>query len=276
VRDGVVWSIDYDEGDGLPIERDFYSPGENMAIALNTDAEKQGFEYAVYAQNFEQGNDQVRLLDYDKEFNGRVKVLQDFQANICGVRRSTISSPDAFVEGSRFYLTRLDDTAVIISLNDGACDETTNQYYRIEFVLNQFNLIDIVDQRFVSSAEAFGAHFFDPSFEQILEDVENNEEEDEDNVPELIPPGEGLWIGYDHEGKILRLRTDEGLVLAQTAFASDRMPTFTVISDKLLVIQADLNVYVIKQSELIQVANRGTGDEGMLSAQTLFFKARAV
>jgi hypothetical protein len=273
IRRGVIRSIDYAEGDGLPTVRDFYSPGENMAIALNTDAEKQGFEYAIYAENNNQSN-QIRLLDYDKEFNGDIEVLQNFQATICGIRRSVISNPDAFDEDGDFYLSRLDESAVIVSLNDSVCDETTNQHYRIKFVRNRFDVLKTTERRFVSSSEAFGAHFFDPNFEQIPEEDANAEddEDEEENTQEIIPPGEGLWIGYDNKGQTLRLRTDEGLVLAQTSLASEIMPTFTVVGDVLVIIQADSNVYVLKQSELIQVADSDLISESGISSEDLFAK----
>jgi hypothetical protein len=265
LRDGVVWSIDYDEGDGLPKERDFYSPGENMAIALNTDAEKQGFEYAVYAQNNDQSN-QVRLLDYDKEFNGRIQVLQNFQATICGVRRSIISNPDAFDEDSDFYLSRLDESAVIVSLNDSVCDENTNEHYRIKFSRDKSenNKIVVDERRFVNSAEAYGTHFFDPLFQQ----TPDNKDEDE----QIIPPGEGLWIGFYITGNTLRLRTDEGFLLAEASFPTASIPHFTVVGNELIVIQAGLEIYVIKQSELTRVAASDDSSESGLSAQALFAK----
>jgi len=272
IRRGVVRSIDYAEGDGLPKVRDFYSPGENMAIALNTDAEKQGFEYAIYAENNGQSN-QIRLLDYDKEFNGDIEVLQNFQATICGVHSVVVSNPEAFDKDSDFALTALDDNAVIVSVNDDSCDNETNQQYRIRFKRNNFDEFEITERRSVSSAELYGAHFFDPGFVQPVEDDSDNEDESEDNgVQEPIPPGEGLWIGYDTVGNTLRLRTDEGVILSETAFSSIQTPTFTVIGDSTIVIQADSDIYVIQQEDLKLVASGATNSPDGLSPENNFAK----
>ena len=174
IRRGVIRSIDFDEGDGRPTDRDYYSPGENMAIALNTDAEKQGFEYAVYAQNNEQNNE-VKLLDYDKDIDDKVQSLQKFQATICGVHKRVISNPEAFDDDSDFALTALDDNAVIVSVNNDTCDKETNQQYRIRFKRNNSDVFEVTERRLVSSAELYGAHFFDPQFVQpINEDTNNN------------------------------------------------------------------------------------------------------
>jgi len=272
IRRGVVRSIDYDEGDGLPKVRDFYSPGENMAIALNTDAEKQGFEYAVYALNNEQSSE-VKLLDYDKDIDDKEQSLQKFQATICGVHSLVVSNPEAFDEDSDFALTALDDNAVIVSVNDDTCDNETNQQYRIRFKRNNFDEFEITERRSVSSAELYGAHFFDPGFVQPVEDNSDNEDESEDNgVQEPIPPGEGLWIGYDNVGSSLRLRTDEGVILAETAFSSIQTPTFTVIGDKTIVIQADSDIYIIRQEDLRLVASGATNSPDGLSPESNFAK----
>ena len=272
IVEGTVWSIDYDKGDGLPKPRDTYSPGENMAIALNTDAEKQGLEYAVYAQNFEQGN-KVMLLDYDKAIENRTETLQEFQATICGVHKRIISNPEAFDKDSDFALTALDDNAVIVSVNDDTCDNETNQQYRIRFKRNNFDEFEITERRSVSSSELYGVHFFDPTFVQPTEDDTNNEDEDENNnLTESIPPGEGLWIGYDNVGNSLRLRTDEGVILAETAFSSIHTPTFTVIGDRTIVIQADSDIYIIRQEDLRLVASGATNSPDGLAPENNFAK----
>tara|TARA_R110001592_G_scaffold59905_3_gene182024 strand:- start:37835 stop:39583 length:1749 start_codon:yes stop_codon:yes gene_type:complete len=83
----------FNEDTRISTKRAEFDPGENQFIELNTNEDKQGYEYAVYV--FENS---IYLLNYDKETNAEITELAKISSSriICGLIPHKTSSKASF------------------------------------------------------------------------------------------------------------------------------------------------------------------------------------
>lgn len=107
--DQTIYS--FNEDTGISTKRGEFDPGNNNFVELNTDEEKQGYEYAIYV--FENG---IHLLNYDKALNGKVITLANINTSqtICAITPHKTSSKASFSDKIQSNRSTLDLPKVTI------------------------------------------------------------------------------------------------------------------------------------------------------------------
>ncbi len=118
----------YKIADFTPAESGF----EN-AIFLNTDAQKQGFEYIAYVIESPENKHTIKLFDLDKENKGKHYSLATINANLCGISSKVIPSEHAFTFKRASNISTKDKPEVILQLSESnTCDEP-HYFEKIDF-----------------------------------------------------------------------------------------------------------------------------------------------
>jgi len=250
VKRGFINAFDFETNTATVV--DTFTAGDSMAIALDTDEEKEGFEYAAYVKN-----GAVHLLDFDKEFGKQTEELREFTSTICGLHTSVIASQTAFDRQSDYYLTERDAPTVLVQVNNSACDRETDQYYKLSF--NPDNFGRITESGFASSSEVIGTHFLAPNY------INPANEDGE------IERGTTLRLGFDSVGQTIRLSNEDGAILAEASLENTSItPKFTKVGSSYIVVQNDLDIYTIPQSDLIDIAATLSDTDAIAPNENLF------
>jgi hypothetical protein len=228
---GKIYS--YNPANGVSTELASFNDGDGMAIALDTDESKPGFEYAAYVED-----KTVKLLDYSKTASQRIYELQTFTQDICGLEIAERPAPSVFDSTSEYYLSTLHDTAInVVIKNGGICDRKTDRYFNLDFDTRLGAVL--TNSREVKNSEVFGAYLIDRSFEEVSSDT-----------GETIT-GRSVWLSHDRDTQTLRLRQYKGAILAEIPFQYAINPPFIEsISDSLLLIQRDSELFKVTLSQL--------------------------
>lgn len=168
----------FNEDTGSSTKRGEFNVGENQFIELNTDEEKQGYEYAVYV--FENS---VYLLNYDKDSNAkRIELAELYSSQeVCGLIPHKTASEKSFADKGKSNRSTLDLPIITIEYKqeNQVCDPELNTRDTLNFSTaikeNEDNLLDIFKTT-GKSEDILGGHIIDYSsdnnsrLDQIFED----------------------------------------------------------------------------------------------------------
>ncbi len=231
---GKIYS--YNPSNGISTELASFNDGEGMAVALDTDESKPGFEYAVYVDD-----KTVKLLDYSKSAAQRTYTLQTFSQDICGLHIAERPAPSVLESTSDYYLSTIHDTAINVSLKNGVqCSRDTDRYFLLDFEPSKNNTIS--NARDVRTSEVFGAFLISPTYEAISPETGETKK------------GRSIWVGHDRDSQTLKVRDYQGTPLAEINFPFASTPPFIFgINDSLLVIQRDQEIYKLTTTVIEQL-----------------------
>ena len=122
----------FNEETRISTKRAEFDDGENQFVELDTDEDKQGYDYAIYA--FEMG---LYLLDYDKANRGKITKLTQYAENkkICNMIPFKTASRDGFKDGRHSNRSTQDLPIITIELTETAdnCELSKIQRDKLDF-----------------------------------------------------------------------------------------------------------------------------------------------
>lgn len=124
-------------------ERARFYQGENLHLEMDTNRDKQGFEYLAFVADDRENpsTSAIYLLDYDKDSLGRVTKLQEFPSQICGIYPIYTRSNEVIDERTPLESIQVNDTLLEVhtaSVNTPSCDDQTNLVWLVDFDPSNF------------------------------------------------------------------------------------------------------------------------------------------
>lgn len=117
-----------------------HKTGEQFAIELDTDRNKQGYEYLAYVADDQQDSarDAVYLMDYDRDSQGRIRKVFSLPQAICGVNARARNNEQVTDERNRRASTLVHKNSIIIKVAtptnlDCSGPETLNYELKFDF-----------------------------------------------------------------------------------------------------------------------------------------------
>lgn len=175
--DQTIYS--FNEATGISTKRGEFDVGENQFIEMNTDENKQGYEYAVYV--FE---NKIYLLNYDKESNARTLELDELFSSqtICGIFPHKTPSQAGFSDGGKSNRSTLDQAIITIEYKKVGqnCGSELNTRDILNFtsVIENFLNTGDIERSVGTSDKVLGGHVIDYASNNspINLDIEEEEE----------------------------------------------------------------------------------------------------
>ena len=146
--DDVIGIYSFNPDNGLSTLRDTHleeeNPGEVKALTLDTDRDKQGYEYFAYVKDDEFQKNAVYLLNYDKDTNGKITKLWAFEGKVCSLS-PRLATTESIISDKDLNATRLINQQTIdISTSDlNTCDPETDNRFELSF---DFEAVFIAEQ----------------------------------------------------------------------------------------------------------------------------------
>ncbi len=245
--DQIIYS--YNEDTRLSTKRGEFDAGDQQFVELNTDEQKQGFEYAVYAYN-----NGIYLLDYDKDNNAKVHKLTQYASSkvICRIVPAKKTSRAAYVDGKASNRSTLDDTYVTIEIQ--ATGESCDPAYNLRDKLDFYPLIDD-DTNTRDTLKTAGAS------EMVLGGVVTNYSSGGSslvfNDDENKQRGSTGFIGYDLTGNkiVFNYRVDENKDKWSTGLVSvpGLVPFSKQVSSTQVLVQNAEDLYVLNADNMFTI-----------------------
>jgi len=206
--DDVIGIYSFNPDNGLSTLRDTHfeeeNPGEVKALTLDTDRDKQGYEYLIYAKDDEFQKNAIYLLDYDKGTIFRqISKLWAFEGKICSLS-PRFATTESIISDKDLNATKLINQQTIdISISNlNTCDPETDSRFELSF---DFEAVLITEQitlkqtNFTSRATIIDFNHIDRSNIQS------------DGSGEIIKGRHGE-LGDDRNGNISLLASDGSTV----------------------------------------------------------------
>ena len=147
--DDVIGIYSFNPDNGLSTLRDTHfeeeNPGEVKALTLDTDRDKQGYEYLIYAKDDEFQKNAIYLLDYDKGTIFRqISKLWAFEGKICSLS-PRFATTESIISDKDLNATKLINQQTIdISISNlNTCDPETDSRFELSF---DFEAVLITEQ----------------------------------------------------------------------------------------------------------------------------------
>ena len=134
----VIGVYSYNPDTDQSVERARHRIGDNQAFEMDTDRDKQGYEYLAFVNSDDEDSnkDAVYLLDYDKGRKGLVRKLYSFDSTVCGIYPSYRNDEAVIIEGNRANSTLVSMKAMEVRTSAAAniaCDENTDLVFELSF-----------------------------------------------------------------------------------------------------------------------------------------------
>jgi len=236
--DGTIRS--YNPDTGLSIIRGDFNPDMDY-LSLDTDGEKQGWEYLVYTL----GQD-IYVMEYDRDTRARITRIGRFTGTICGLRRQQMVSPRSFETNDNPRIL-LDRKRIVVAIRQGGtCSSTTNLYYEISFDIQETVSESEIIRREINASNVLGDVVIDYNFV------------DEENGGLNSDKGRWGFLGYDRDGQQLVLRDNDYSVLWETTLAD--IESIQQVTSSLAIVQTRTRIYVLNIPELFSLAEQNEED----------------
>lgn len=96
--------------------------GADMAIEMDTNRNKQGYEYLAYVAESSAGDDAVYLLDYDKDAN-RITTLWSYENDICAIFPEFKGIQDIYDETDRHTAILVHQQRIMVQIPPSLADD---------------------------------------------------------------------------------------------------------------------------------------------------------
>lgn len=229
---------------------DTFDAGENQLVYFDTDVNKQGYEYVVYAK---EGDIHVKSLEKN---SGAPRIIAKFNRTICGLfpRQSAVQNNTSSATIDSLLVQDL----YIVDVESNAspdCDtETSSSTYR-EFDFSFLKSGSAFDSKLQSqeTSSAFVKGVMLRNYRPLIGKDPDTKED--------IRWG---YIGYDESAETIQFYNQYAKLIWQTRVGSTT-PKFVQASDDLLVVQIDQEIYVRNIPELFAL---GQGSDPELPSDT--------
>lgn len=237
----------FNEDTGISTKRGQFDSGDNKFLELNTDEEKQGYEYAVYV--FE---NVIYLLNYDKASNAQTITLAKINSNqkICGLIPHKTSSKASFNDGTASNRSTLDLASLTIEYqkNNQDCNRELNVRDTLDFnaVVKDPGNITGVLRTLGRSENVLGSLVID--YSAPIKRLENAVQLHDQTG----------FLGQDIDGNkiVFNYTTDAKSDQWETGFyPSSGVQTIHQVSNNQVVVRKDDLVYILSTKELFKINN---------------------
>lgn len=243
------------------VQVDTFDTGSKQLVNFDTDVNKQGFEYTVYAKD-------GRIYIKAHEKNGALpQAMVSTQSHICGLyaRKSAVLNETSSAISDSLLIQDLYIVDVVTNA-DPDCDPMTSQYHEVDFsVLNPASANSgvvgwqLLRWKAISSAFVLGTMLknYRPI---VVKDPETDE---------FIRWG---YIGYDVRSKTVQFYNQSARLIWQTKInpieSNNKIPEFFQASEDLVLIQHDQDVYVRNIPDLYVLGQEENLQGGELSSDS--------
>jgi hypothetical protein len=127
-RDATIYRFHPESGQSTVI--DTFDPGEHKFEPMDTDPDKQGYEYALYVKD-----NTIRLLNYSNAAGSAVELIDSPGAHVCSIHARDSAPEQAFNINVSDRFPAFDLFIMDVALNtDASCSADTSVYYAIDFL----------------------------------------------------------------------------------------------------------------------------------------------
>jgi len=263
VNDNFVYSFNSESGEfaSLITNFDISADQDNQRVFLDTDEDKQGYEYLAYVDN-----SAIYLLDYNRENNGNITRIKTVTGTICGISPQLIASEAAF----NAELTGRNNThassITIATANGASCNSASNFLDSLDFseLIDDDTLTNEAKLTSLSSALFYGDNIISFSSSPTL------------NTSTQRTVGISGFLGYDLEAEQIQFsytNTDEIDRSWRSQKNNDTpfIPTLVQSSKSHAIIQIDENLFVIRIDTLFNInENKDSPSSTQASIDALF------
>ena len=246
----------FNPGTERSVERGRYRDGDNLALEMDTDRDKQGYEYLAFVNtdNSDPAKDAVYLLNYDKDSGGRVTKLASFSAEVCGLFPRFKNDEQVIADQDLRSSGLVNDSVLEItqvSMIGQPCNPATDVSSLLTF--------DLEDLGSASSTTIAQESL---SLRETLVDYSFTEDGERGRLLQLMDDEAGRLSLFDQEGKLLWNVAIPNSVSSVYAFQAN----VTTVG-----IQVDDRLYARNVSELLNAADNSSGVGSSLSLQERVF-----
>lgn len=229
---------------GTSRERGSYS-NNIMAFSLNTNEDKQGYEYLAYVND----ND-VFIMNY---VSTNITQIANPANTICGIFPSYAASQLSFEDRLKQRILIHQPVVIIAIANGLACDNSTNSLYRATFDPDGVDGISITT---INSALAnlapethqFGVNVLDFTYSGT--EIENGKT--------VNVKGRSGFLGYDQAGDQVQLYNQNNVLLWAAQLPEDDSNTnLRALGSDIILIQSNDKLFIRKPNNLFEAANLG-------------------
>lgn len=233
----------FNEETGSSTKRGEFDEGEAQFIELNTDEDKQGYEFAVYVLD-----NKIFLLNYDKSAERRtIELLEiDPSQTICGLISQKTASVQSFLDDTASNRSELDLPIISIEYQQSGldCDSNTNSRDMLDFssvIEDPENTRDIIRSS-GQSAHILGGLIID--YTSVS------------SVTQNAVAGSSGFLGQDLSGN--RLVFNYKIKDVEDQWSSSFMPStgsqfIKQVSNDQVLVQNDEELYVLNTKTLFEV-----------------------
>lgn len=240
------------------VQVDTFDTGSNQLVNFDTDVNKQGFEYTVYAKD-------GRIYIKAHEKNGALpQAMVSTQSHICGLyaRKSAVLNETSSAISDSLLIQDLYIVDVVTNVSPD-CDPMTSQYHEVDFsVLNPASANSgVVGWQLLRWKENSSAFVLGTMLRNYRPIIVKDPETDE-----FIRWG---YIGYDVRSKTVQFYNQSARLIWQTPIESnDTIPQFFQASEDLVLIQSDQDIYVRNIPDLYVMGQEENLQGGELSSDS--------
>jgi|GEM_PF-3856452 len=219
-----------------------YDEGKQTLITLNTDNDKQGYEFVIYTKNKEINNskdEKNKIYSMDSE-TLKESPLADFDGEVC-IFPNAVPDQTAFEGSTKGERILVDQTSIfVIPSTNGECDKDTTTITNVDFT--DKNQIDISQ---ISAAHFWGDTLLDDTY---TPPDTNNDEDSND-------PGRYGFLGYNNSSQQLNFYDHENNTLWETPLPFvNSLPTIQQATQTEVLVQVDGILYLKNIAKLFDLA----------------------
>jgi len=221
--------------------------GDNQHAFMDTDEDKQGYEYLAYVEN-----NAIYLLDYNKDNNGKVTLIKAVSGTICGIFPQLIASEAAFNSDLTGREITHAKSMTIVTANGANCDHATNFFDSLDFsqLIDDDTQTNTVRLSSLNSALFYG----DNNGDNII-NFSSAPKLDTDTNRTVGLSG---FLGYDLEGQQIQFTYTNSDKIdrnwrSQKAYNDTTIPTILQASKAHAIIQIDDNLFVTAVDTLFNI-----------------------
>ena len=220
----------FNPNSGRSVERAEFSSGNDMTFSLNTDEDKQGYEFLAYVKD-----DSIYIMNY---IDAKISKLAVAANNICGIFPSFTASQSSFDDRPQKRILIHQPIIMIAIENEGNCNKETDLLYQVAFDPSGDDGTVITE---IKPGLIYGTNLLDFAFSETITG----------NGPPVTLIGRSGFLGYDRDGKQIQLYDNDNKLLWETPLTNVDVIRQTGRSEVL--IQADQALFVLNIGELFDI-----------------------
>lgn len=232
-----------------------HKTGEQFAIELDTDRDKQGYEYLAYVAEDQQDStrDAVYLMDYDRDSQGRIRKVFSLPQTICALSTRARNDESVTDERNRRASTLVHKSSVIMHVAtptnlDCSGADTTNYELKFDFAQEE-----VKDQLSVTQ-ESFYVR------ETLLSYRTNNNQQ----------RGQVYYLADNLAGTAMLLDEDYGLVWSVALPDNAQKIQALQAENGTVLMQVGSRIYIRALDDLLSVSDPSQSNSGTAIAQRVF------